>query len=220
MNSPKDEIKKMWRIFGTNKSSVHELRAFHHKDKSLVKRNVFRSSDFTSPDDMKEAFEKMALELNNHGYNIYITLNPINQDFNGGSAKDIDIDFRDLLLIDIDRDGGTENPATDEEVENAKELAGKVIIFLSELGWAKPFQVMSGNGWHLYYILEGLENNDDVRDLVQLTLKYLNKEFNNKKVKIDTIVYNAGRITKVPGTIMRKGEETPDRPYRMAVVYG
>ena len=94
-----------------------------------------------------------------------------------------------------------------------------MVTYLAEFDWPKPFQVMSGNGWHLYYILEQLENTDDSRDLVQLILNILAKEFNNKKVKIDEAVYNASRITKVPGTIMRKGEAVPDRPYRMAVVH-
>jgi len=219
MSAPEVEIKKMWRIIDTNKNSVHELRAFHHEDRSQVKRVLFRSSDFVSTDDMRAAFNKRALELNEQGYNIYITLNPINEDFNGKSACDTDIAYRDLLLIDIDRTGSTKNPATDEEVENAKGLAGEVVRYLSELDWSEPIQVMSGNGWHLYYILDGLENTEDSRDLVQLTLNNLAKEFNNNQVSIDTTVYNASRITKVPGTVARKGSETADRLYRMAVVH-
>ena len=219
MNNVASEIKKMWRVFATCENSVYELRTFHYEDKSSVKRLLFRSSDFASTDDMKEAFEKRALELNDQGYNIYITLNPIHQNFTGKSASDTDIAYRDLLLIDIDRTGSTENPATDEEVESAKELTGEVVTYLAEFDWPEPFQVMSGNGWHLYYVLDQLENTEDSQGLVQLTLNSLAKKFNNNQVSIDTTVYNASRITKVPGTIARKGSETPDRPYRMAVVY-
>jgi hypothetical protein len=32
-------------------------------------------------------------------------------------------------------------------------------------------------------------------------------------------VFNASRITKVVGTVARKGLESEDRPYRMARVY-
>jgi hypothetical protein len=79
---------------------------------------------------------------------------------------------------------------------------------------------MSGNGWHLYYRLDQLSNDDDTKSLIHNVLKLLAKRFNNSVVNIDTVVYNASRITKVPGTVMRKGEETEDRPYRKAVMYG
>ena len=48
-------------------------------------------------------------------------------------------------------------------------------------------------------------------------MKLANK-FDNEIVKIDTVVYNASRITKVVGTIARKGLESEGRPYRMARV--
>jgi hypothetical protein len=42
--------------------------------------------------------------------------------------------------------------------------------------------------------------------------------FNTDSVEVDTKVSDAGRITKIPGTIARKGKESADRPYRQAVV--
>jgi len=53
---------------------------------------------------------------------------------------------------------------------------------------------------------------------VQSLLKQLAAEFDNATVKIDTTVFNASRITKVVGTIARKGMESQGRPYRMAQV--
>jgi len=46
----------------------------------------------------------------------------------------------------------------------------------------------------------------------------LASRFDNSVVGIDKAVFNASRITKVPGTVMRKGQETPERPYRVAEV--
>ena len=135
------------------------------------------------------------------------------------SARDKDILYRCLLLIDIDRAGVTKDPATDEDIEAAKSLAKEIAKYLADKGWPKPTQVMSGNGWHLYYKLDQLSNDDDTTELIKRVLKQLAKRFNNSNVNIDTVVYNASRITKVPGTIMRKGKETPDRPFRKAVVY-
>ena len=211
-------ITRLWEIIATGSESVIELRAFHFQDKTKVQRQIFRASDLNSTDGMKLAFEKKAIELNNQGYNIYITLNPIKSDFKGNSAKDADIESRNLMLVDIDRNGDTTQPATDTDIANAKALAEKIMPFLAEQGWPKPFQVMSGNGWHLYYVLNQLDNNDETKDLVKSALKTLAKRFNNADVSVDTTVFNASRITKVPGTIMRKGKETPGRPYRQAVV--
>ena len=77
---------------------------------------------------------------------------------------------------------------------------------------------MSGNGYHLYYVLEALDNDKAATDLVKSVLNVLAAKFDNTTVSVDTSVYNAARITKVPGTIMRKGKESALRPYRMAEV--
>jgi hypothetical protein len=78
---------------------------------------------------------------------------------------------------------------------------------------------MSGNGHHLYYILNEIPNTPESESVVEMVLHNLARKFDNTQVKVDTVVFNASRITKVPGTIMRKGVESMDRPFRMAVVY-
>jgi hypothetical protein len=64
-----------------------------------------------------------------------------------------------------------------------------------------------------------MPNNDESKHLIQTTLLNLAHHFDNDKVKIDTVVFNASRITKVLGTIARKGLASEDRPYRMAVLH-
>jgi len=211
------KIKSVWKLILLSKDSVIELRAFHYRDKTKVQRQIFCASDFSTTDEMKQAFERKALFWNTQGYNIYVTLNPIKSDFKGNSARDTDIASRNLMLIDIDRTRDTTQPATDTDIANAKALAEKIMRFLDAQGWTKPFQVMSGNGWHLYYVLNRLDNNDENTDVIRSTLNTLAKRFNNDDVSVDTTVFNASRITKVPGTVMRKGEESSDRPYRRAV---
>ena len=214
MNS---EIKKIWNLIELQQNSIVELRAFADKKSPVVKH--FYCTDFQSLDELRVAFEQAALKLNNDGFNIYTVMNPIKTDLQGRSAKDRDIACRTLLLIDIDRSGTTKNPATDDDIAAAKSLAKKIAKYLAGRGWPKPIQVMSGNGWHLYYKLDQLSNDDNTTELIKRVLKQLAKRFNNSDVNIDTVVYNASRITKVPGTIMRKGEEAEGRPYRKAVVY-
>ena len=216
MKMPK--INSVWKLITCNENSVHELRAFNPATGAT--RTQLFTPRHGSAEEKKQGFELTALKLNDEGFNIYTTLNPIKPSFQGGAAKDTDIECRRLLLIDIDRTGDAKQPATDKGVKAAKKLAEKIIDHLAVLGWPKPNQVMSGNGWHLYYQLDELTNDSETTELIKQTLKLLAKHFNNSIVEIDTCVFNASRITKVPGTIMRKGDESDDRPYRMAVLHG
>ena len=222
MADPAVEIKNTWRIIEVCGNSVLELRAIWPKGVGVSqppKVLHFYSRDYDSVDGLKAAFEEEALRLNREGFNIYMVMNPIRPDFSGpGAAKDSDIKYRDLLLIDIDRAGDTSCPATQAELDAAKDLAARVRAFLTELGWPTPIEVMSGNGSHLYFVLSEIKNDEEAAALIRQTLVGLAQRFNNGLVAIDTTVFNASRITKVPGTIMRKGVATEDRPYRMAVV--
>ena len=210
-------VKGLWKLTECGENSVHELRAINPAT-GATRTQLFTPKHGTM-EEKKRAFELAALKLNNEGYNIYTVMNPINPNFQGGSAKDTDIAHRNLLLIDIDRAGATKNPATDDDIKAARSLAKEIAVYLTEKGWPKPTQVMSGNGWHLYYKLDQLNNDDETTELIKRVLKQLAKRFNNSEVNIDTVVYNASRITKVPGTIMRKGEETEGRPFRKAAIY-
>lgn len=221
MNEQHVEIKNLWRIIGTNDSSVLELRAIWPtaiKPTRPALTTHFRASKLGGVDKCKSAFEAEALRLNALGYNIYIVMNPIKSTFVGSAVKDEDIAFRDLLLIDIDRAQKGKQPATDEEVEAAKQLANTVMAYLATNEWPEPIRVMSGNGHHLYYVLPEVANDDGAKHYVQSLLKSLAAVFDNDTVKIDTTVFNASRITKVVGTVARKGLESDGRPYRMARV--
>jgi hypothetical protein len=221
MSNQKLEIKKLWLIIGTSNSSVLELRAIWPSGILPPKPPItkhFRAKDFGGIDACKSAFELEALGLNALGYNIYIVMNPIKFAFMGSAVTDDDISFRDLLLIDIDRVEKKKEPATDEEIEAANQLAEVVMGYLAMNDWPQPIRVMSGNGHHLYYVLPNMANDEGSKKYVQSLLKNLATEFANDTVKIDTSVFNASRITKVVGTIARKGIESDTRPYRMARV--
>lgn len=222
MPDPKLEIKKMWRIFAVGAKSVFELRALVPQGSQLKTKPVtqqFRVSDYKDAEICKCAFEDEALRLNALGYNIYIVMNPIKPDFKGYAAGDDDIAYRDLLLIDIDRAVKKVEPANDLEVEAARLTANQIIPYIAERGFSDPIRVMSGNGHHLYYILKEIRNTPETESAVEMTLHNLARKFDNAQVKVDTVVFNASRITKVPGTIMRKGVESEGRPFRMAVVH-
>ena len=212
------EIRRTWELVQIDSAILLELRAFHYSEKKRTVVKHFWAKDYASVEALKTAFENLALSLNAEGFNIYILLNPLRSDFCGFAAKDSDIQSRELLLIDIDRIGDKTNPATAEEISKAMELAESLLTALALGGWPKPLKMLSGNGVHLYYRLDEIENTERTRDLIKITLIGLARRFDTPEVGIDKAVYNASRITKVPGTIMRKGEASANRPYRMARV--
>ena len=212
------EIKKIWEIFPDEKSRIIEVRAFHHQKKDRPKIELFRSNNFLSTREFRYAFEEYALDINRNGFNVYMTLNPIRENISGKSASDDDISHRDTLLIDIDRAGDTKQPASDEELVLSDRVATCISVDLKAFGWGSPIKVMSGNGYHLYYRLDNLPNNEETSRAIKQFLNTLAESYDSKDVKVDRVVFNASRITKIPGTIMRKGEESAGRPYRMAKV--
>lgn len=222
MPNAEAEIKKVWRILAVDDVSVLELRALRPKGWDGLRPSVvhhFRVTDYENVEGLKAAFENAALTLNAQGYNTYMMMNPLRPDFKGPvAAKDVDIECRTRLLVDVDRKGDTSCPATQAEIDAARAMAHQIKALLATRGWRDPVIMMSGNGFHLYYVLDRLPNNDESTKLVRTALLSLAATFSGQIVGIDTSVYNASRITKIPGTIMRKGMETDDRPYRMAEV--
>lgn len=219
MTNNQNEIRNMWRIIGTSESCVLELRALWpaavpNFQPPIIKH--FRSDDYKSLQECKVAFETDALQLNDRGYNIYTVMNPIKTTFLGKAATDADISRRELVLIDIDRTSGEKVPANDSELEAANQLADEVSGYLEHIEWPDPIRVMSGNGHHLYYVIPEFANSDESKEFTQTLLLNLSEKFDNEIVKIDTTVFNASRITKVVGTVARKGLESEGRPYRMA----
>ena len=220
-----EEIKKTWRIIAIDKNSLLELRPICpmpniNKIKPFVKH--FRGSDYSyDVEKLKNAFESEALKLNALGFNIYTTLNPIKHDaeFCHGKACSIkDIDYRDLLFIDIDRANDTSQPASEEELLLAEGVCDALIAYFKSEGEAPVAKVMSGNGYHLYYELEDIPNSEEATQAIKQLLYKLASDFNNDKIKIDTSVSDPSRITKVLGCIARKGTASEQRPYRMVTL--
>jgi putative DNA primase/helicase len=71
---------------------------------------------------------------------------------------------------------------------------------------------MSGNGAQLLYLIDEPADTD----LVAQVLTALHEKFSTDKVKIDTSVSDAARITRLPGTLNCKGDDVPGRPRRRA----
>jgi len=208
------EAQRNWEIFQSDVPLL-EIRCINPFTRAVVCK-IFYRREFPSIEAFRATIEMYAIQMNLQGYNIYINLNPALPSFNGKQLSDKDIDYRDLIFFDIDRSGTHKAPATDAELQAAFNLGDAVSALLLDEGWGQPIRTCSGNGCHLYYLLENIGTQQEETDLIELTLKVLAKEFNTTTTEIDTVVWNASRITKFLGTIARKGEETATRPYRLA----
>lgn len=158
---------------------------------------------------------------------IYFTPNPINPALlaraknrirkapKGESTQDTDVVRRHWLLIDADavRPAGISSSASEHDA--AIQRSRDVYRYLKAAGWPDPIPGDSGNGAHLMYRID-LPADDG--GLVQRCLVALATRFDDGAVHIDQKVFNPARIWKLYGTLAGKGDDTEDRPHRMAKI--
>ncbi len=155
---------------------------------------------------------------------IYCTLNPVNPALLGRAnnrlkahasrTKDDEIATVRNLLIDADPKRPADICSTDAEKAAAFDLLHRIRADLRNSGWEEPLFADSGNGWHLIYRIDA-----DCGPLVPELLKTFSHEYSNEQVEIDTAVGNPARLTKVYGTMTRKGDSTEERPHRRASIW-
>jgi hypothetical protein len=149
---------------------------------------------------------------------VYVTLNPVPATIGDRVPKAADIVRRARLLIDIDaKRADPDAMATEDEKAEAFRVASAILATLEGLGWPAPLIVDSGNGVHLVYAVD-LPNDALSRQLLSRLLKALAAAHDTAAAVVDVKVHDARRITKLPGTWVRKGEDTPDRPHRLAKI--
>ncbi|MDP3940114.1 MAG: hypothetical protein Q8R92_18510, partial [Deltaproteobacteria bacterium] len=157
----------------------------------------------------------------------YFTPNPVNPALLARSANrirpvgkepttsDNDVTVRHWLLIDADAVRPSGISASDAEHAEALDRCRAVYKHLRAAGWPDPIAADSGNGAHLLYRVD-LPAADD--GLIERCLLALADQFDDAAVTIDRKVFNPARIWKLYGTLSAKGDDTPERPHRMARV--
>ncbi len=148
----------------------------------------------------------------------YYCLNPVAADAPDRKPNASAILHRCWLMVDVDRckDVEPEASATDAEKMSVMMRAGEVVDWLITQDWPLPIFVDSGNGQQLIYRVN-LPNDDLSKILCVRALKAIAKKFNRPgEPSVDPAVGNADRLAKLPGTWARRGENTPERPHRMA----
>lgn len=129
------------------------------------------------------------------------------------TTSDNDIGGYQWILIDADPVRPSGVNASVPEKEAARKIAGAVMMKLMAMGFKEPVVADSGNGYHLLFkIHAATEERQTIADL----LSVLDMWFSTDAVKIDTSVSNPARITKLYGTMARKGANTTERPCRVS----
>lgn len=148
---------------------------------------------------------------------VYVVMNPYDPAHvkRGEAVKDADITRRRWLLIDADPEREAKTNATISERRRAGEVIERVTSYLTECQWPEPVEADSGNGGHALYRID-LPNDEESDRIVENILQYLDRTFSTDAAKIDTKVGNASRITKLYGTVARKGPASLERPHRLS----
>lgn len=220
---PELYVHEMWTVFDDQNLPVIEIRCIWPKGiepSRATTSRCFDQSNYQNDNAYRSAVESYVTKMNQQGFNLYATLNPIKAGMGQFSAaKDDDVKCRSRLLIDIDRDSGKEHPANENEIDAARDLGDQIANHLNDLGWPAPIRIMSGNGHHLVYPLDDLPVTKEITGSIKELLHGLKSMFSSNGLSVDTAVSNASRVTKIPGTLARRGTEITNRPYRVARIY-
>lgn len=104
--------------------------------------------------------------------------------------------------------------ANDAEKNEALAIARKLFTFWKARG-ADVTVIDSGNG---YYVIVRVDLATADKLQIENILDQHAAEFNTPGASIDTSAANPSRITRVPGTVNRKGPNSSERPHRTANV--
>lgn len=193
-------------------------------------RSIGSTSGFFFWHDEIDEAAQLAAELDPQAKGVYVVINEIDPAILdgrdtltvlfGGLTKDENIARRRQLLIDCDpksAERGADDSATDDEKTPSGIVREAIYEFLAELGFPEPAFCDSGNGVHMLFAVD-LPNDEESKQLVKAFLESLAKRFSTDQVGVDISVSNAARITKLYGTVARKGEDRPDRPHRLSQI--
>jgi hypothetical protein len=169
---------------------------------------------------------RAAIDLEGRAKGVYFIPNPIKPELlarcpnrvrkahSGELTKDEDILAREWMLVDVDPERPANTSSTAAEKAAGHEVIEPARFYLLEEMEADADALVlcdSGNGYHLPVRIQM-----DAADhgAVRAALHNLAAKFDTPAAKIDLSVFNPARITKLYGTLVRKGPATAERPHR------
>jgi len=157
-------------------------------------------------------------------YNLYTSINPssaaiIANEVNraqGITNKTVTAVHR--LFFDFDPERPVDTIATDALLAEAKSRALAFRAEMHSRGWPQPAFAMSGNGCHLMY-RSGFKEPGKFLPFYKRLHGELVKKYSDDAIKLDAAVKNPGRLTRLYGSVNRKGTSTPELPHRTSVIW-
>lgn len=132
-----------------------------------------------------------------------------------GRASDKEVTARRALFVDVDPVRPKGISATDQQLRESCEVGQRILDWLTTIvGHAALATGLSGNGRFVLVAIEPVEPTKEHAERVSRFLQLLDKRFASERVKVDVSVINAARLMAAPGTMKRKGANTPERPHR------
>ena len=197
---------------------VIEMRALHAPRAGTV------SGYFDHIEPLAESCE----EWSGVAEGVYLTLNLVRRDlmarasnrakeWSRHTSSDSDIVRRRWIPLDFDPPRPAGISSTDSEHEAAIKRATDCKQWLRSRGFPEASLILgdSGNGSHLL-LRADLPNDEPSRQIVELCIEAAHMYFSDDAVQVDGSTANAARIWKVYGTLSMKGDDTDDRPHRLA----
>ena len=211
--TPREEILRTCRLLVAS-GDVHEVR---------IPRAGHRGTIAGYFDDA-ERLADAVLAIDGIVPGVYLTLNPCDRSLFARATNRLKEHARDTtsdanilrrlwLMIDFDPVRPAGISSTNKEHGRAIAAACGAWDDLWGAGFPDPVVADSGNGAHLLYRVE-LPNDPEATEIFKHILAGVAAYCAPDDVAIDQTVFNAGRITKLYGTMACKGDNLPDRPHR------
>jgi hypothetical protein len=169
-----------------------------------------------------------AVSLSRKATGVYVTLNPVDPRLQaraknrlrdhvprGESVSDANILRRRFLPLDLDYDRPPGISTTDEEHKLALDRMRACADALESEGISALLIADSGNGGHALLAVD-LPNDPPSVKLIERVFKAMKAKFDDPPIKFDITNSNAARIWKLYGTPAAKGDDTLERPHRLA----
>jgi hypothetical protein len=203
--------------YNNSNAGVH---LFHEPGEVVELRALASGPPVCSLHTNLDEMQLRAKQLNDAGYNCYHTINPITSALESGSAGDAQITAIRWIPGDVDpvrRDADGKTlvgiASTEQEKATSLQVAERLIEWYRMQFGIEPALVDHGNG---YCVMAPIELVREDAPLVEEFIKAQARMFDTVDAHIDPVCANPSRILRIPGTVNRKGQETPVRPHRRA----